>query len=398
MLNLDKNKKYLLACSYGPDSMALFHMLLNEGYYFEVAHVNYHFREESNLEENQLRQFCKNNNVNIHVYDNQEKVRSNLEAKARDIRYSFFKDAIRDNQLDALLVAHNQDDHIETYLMQKMDGICTKYYGIKEISTLNDIQIIRPLLSYTKCSLLNYCQENNIPYMIDKSNSDTRYKRNNIRINIVNKYTQKERDNILEKINKENSHISSILSSLDKAKLHDISYLKTLNDEEFKYAIHLLGEEAEAYSFSNKNIQEIHKIIQSNKAHITLKYRNFYLIKEYDELSFLKEIKDVSYSYVLKSPVVLDTPYFYLDFRGDTSNRNVKEDDYPLTICRADPKMKIQIKDYEVSVRRLFIDWKMPLSYRRRWPVILDKNLHPIYIPRYRKGYRISSRLNFYVK
>ena len=51
MLNLDKNKKYLLACSYGPDSMALFSMLLEEGYRFEVAHVNYHFRNESNLEE-----------------------------------------------------------------------------------------------------------------------------------------------------------------------------------------------------------------------------------------------------------------------------------------------------------------------------------------------------------
>ena len=37
MLNLEKNKKYLLACSYGPDSMALFDMLLKEGYRFAVA-------------------------------------------------------------------------------------------------------------------------------------------------------------------------------------------------------------------------------------------------------------------------------------------------------------------------------------------------------------------------
>ena len=54
MLSLDKNQKYLLACSHGPDSMALFYMLKEEGYNFAVAHVNYHLREESNLEQQQL--------------------------------------------------------------------------------------------------------------------------------------------------------------------------------------------------------------------------------------------------------------------------------------------------------------------------------------------------------
>ena len=47
MLNLEKNKHYLLACSFGPDSMALFDMLIKEGYRFTVAHVNYHLRAEA---------------------------------------------------------------------------------------------------------------------------------------------------------------------------------------------------------------------------------------------------------------------------------------------------------------------------------------------------------------
>ena len=73
MLNLDKNKKYLLACSYGPDSMALFSMLLKEVYKFEVAHVNYHFRKESDQEEKELREYCSKYNINIHLLDNKEK-------------------------------------------------------------------------------------------------------------------------------------------------------------------------------------------------------------------------------------------------------------------------------------------------------------------------------------
>ena len=50
MLNLDKKQNYLLACSYGPDSMALAEMLRQEGYRFSIAHVNYNIREESSLE------------------------------------------------------------------------------------------------------------------------------------------------------------------------------------------------------------------------------------------------------------------------------------------------------------------------------------------------------------
>ena len=119
MLNLDKNKKYLLACSCGPDSMALFSMLLNEGYSFSVAHVNYHFRKESDQEEAILRDFCLKNNIAIYVYDNKEKVNKNLEARAREIRYNFFNNIYHDNNFDTLLVAHHQDDLIETYLMQK---------------------------------------------------------------------------------------------------------------------------------------------------------------------------------------------------------------------------------------------------------------------------------------
>ena len=118
MLSLDKNKKYLLACSYGPDSMALFDMLLNENYDFEVAHVNYHLRKESDGEENELREFCINYNKTIHVKNISKKIEHNIEAECRKIRYAFFKEVYDKHRFDALLVAHNEDDHLETYLLQ----------------------------------------------------------------------------------------------------------------------------------------------------------------------------------------------------------------------------------------------------------------------------------------
>ena len=56
------------------------------------------------------------------------------------------------------------------------------------------------------------------------------------------------------------------------------------------------------------------------------------------------------------------------------------------------------INGYKVKANRLFIDWKMPLSLRKRWPVIKDKNGNIIYIPRYQKDFKKNESLNFYVK
>ena len=170
MLNLEKNKKYLLACSFGPDSMALFDMLYKEGYKFAVAHVDYHLREESTDEEIALRNYCLVNGIGIYVKSVTEDLGdSNLEKKCRDIRYNFFIDIVKEKGFDALLVAHQEDDLIETYLMQKRRKNLVNYFGIKEISYFTDVEIIRPLLKYRKGELLMYCKMFNVPYAIDKA-------------------------------------------------------------------------------------------------------------------------------------------------------------------------------------------------------------------------------------
>ena len=113
MLNLDKNQKYLLACSHGPDSMALLFMLKNEGYNFAVAHVNYHLREESSLEQEQLTNYCKENSIELYVKEVKESLgESNLEEQCRIIRYTFFKELVKKYDFYAVLVAHNEDDLI----------------------------------------------------------------------------------------------------------------------------------------------------------------------------------------------------------------------------------------------------------------------------------------------
>ena len=92
-INLDKNKKYLLACSFGPDSMALFDILQKEGYNFAVAHVNYKMRgKNSDYEHETLKKISQDQSIDFYDYVVEgTRIKGNFQNKAREIRYRFLR-------------------------------------------------------------------------------------------------------------------------------------------------------------------------------------------------------------------------------------------------------------------------------------------------------------------
>lgn len=400
MLNLEKNRHYLLACSFGPDSMALFDMLLKEGYKFSVAHVNYHLRKESNEEESKLRDFCFDHNIGIYVRDVNEVLgESNLEMKCREIRYNFFINVMKENKFDALLVAHQEDDLIETYLMQKRRKNLVNYFGIKEISYFSDIEIIRPLLRYRKEELMMYCRMFNVPYAIDKTNLEDHFLRNQIRHSVVEKLSPLERKDILSEIDQANEKLSQIFITISKINDNKIESYLRLNDVEFLYAIVALGRKLKPdFIVSKKQGEELRKVLESDKPNVALNVDGLCFFKEYDVLGFREFDENLDYFYDLVEPGILDTPYFFLDFTVNSSNRNVKEDDYPLVIRNAHKDDEYEISGYKKELRRLFIDWKMPESARNRWPIIVNKDGIIVYVPRYQKDFVPEENCNFFVK
>lgn len=400
MLNLEKNKYYLLACSFGPDSMALFDMLLKEGYKFAVAHVNYHLRAEASDEEISLRNYCLTNGVGIYVKSVTENLGdSNLEKKCRDIRYSFFIDLVKQKGFDALLVAHQEDDLIETYLMQKQRKNLVNYFGIKEISYFTDVEIIRPLLKYRKGELMMYCKMFNVPYAIDKTNLEDHFLRNRIRHSVVEKMTNEERKEILKEIEEDNKELHRILDVVANIKSNKIEEYNRLNEIEFQYAIVALGRKIkDDFTISKEQGVELRKVLLSDKPNVSLNVDGLLFLKEYDSFSIKEDVEASDYEFLLNEPGVLDTEYFYLDFSKDSSNRNVSLPDYPITIRNARSDDLIEILNYSKELRRMFIDWKMPISLRNRWPVILNKEGKIIYVPRYLKDFVITPDVNFYVK
>ncbi len=399
MLNLDKSKKYLLACSFGPDSMALFHMLKNNEFCFDVAIVNYHLRNESDFEVNSLQEYCNQNNVKLYIFNVTEKITKNIEEKAREIRYSFFNKLYKQNGYSALLVAHNNDDHIETYLLQKKRKNLPLYYGIAVNTCGYGMNIIRPLLDYKKSDLLDYVNKNCVPYAIDLSNFEDNFERNKIRHEIVEKLSTENRNMILEEIKEKNDNLILLLNGISKVPNYDIDNINKMSDLEFAYFITLfIRKYIPNYEIGFSYSKEIHKAIKSNKPNIVIKLDNSYeLLRDANGISVVKQ-NNQYYSFVYEKPSKDNNQYFYMDFTLGSANRNVKPEDYPITIRTALPNDVVTIKGYEKEIRRLMIDWKVPLSLRKRWCVILSKDNTVIYCPRYKKGFIPDSDCNFYLK
>ncbi len=399
MLNIDKNKRYLLACSFGPDSMALFDMLDKEHYSFEVAHVNYHLREESDAEEAGLREYCKIKGVKIHVFQNLVAFKSNIEANCREVRYDFFSKLYKEYKFDALLVAHNQDDLIETYLLQKKRKNLVFHYGLAEFNEIKGMKVVRPLLSFQKKELLDRCDELSIPYTIDKTNLLTIFERNKIRINVVSKMSDEERKDIIREINGQNAKLQQTINKLNKISNHK-NELLALSEIEFAYYLNIkLQQLGIIQPITYKQSIEVAKLLKSNKPNIALnvahnqatiyKAHNSLIIEKYDD-----QFEPV----LINKPCIVDNRFLYADLVKEGENRKIKIEDYPLTIRSYQKGDKVQISNYDVMVRRLFIDWKMPIHLRKRWPLFVNKDNKIVYIPRYREDFKIENSPNFYVK
>lgn len=183
--------KFLLTVSGGADSMVLAHLFKELSLNFEIAHVNYHFRDEdADLDQKLVETFCQNHGVKFHLKDVSEKEKegmTSLQTWARELRYHFFFDLLETEKLDFMVTAHHLNDELETFLINLSRGS-----GIKGLSGMprNKNRILRPLLNYSKEEIYTYAKDHGITYREDKSNEKEDYLRNKIRKQLLPKMTE----------------------------------------------------------------------------------------------------------------------------------------------------------------------------------------------------------------
>lgn len=202
--------KVLVGVSGGPDSMYLLNYLNTRKDTVPIAlHVNYHFREESYIDELLVKKYCNENKIELVIFnlnsDNLKKVSyiQNKQAMARKIRYDFFLEQSIKRNINNIYIGHHKDDFIETALMQEKRSKDLLFYGIKDLSNYKNLIIKRPLLNLFKKEILLELEKNNIPFVIDKTNKDLIYERNIIRSNLLNE-TSEDKNKIFEKFIRSN--------------------------------------------------------------------------------------------------------------------------------------------------------------------------------------------------
>ncbi len=194
LAGLASNVPVLLAFSGGADSVALLDMMQKEYPTAPIllAHVNHGIRGEEALRD---RAFCEKIAqergleiafLDVDVPALAKEQGKGLEEAAREVRYAFFADLMRERDIPLLLTAHHADDHLETVLFRiargtGLSGLC----GITPIRPFDVGHLVRPLLGFSKADILAYCQEQNLDFVTDSTNADTTYARNRIRADMI---------------------------------------------------------------------------------------------------------------------------------------------------------------------------------------------------------------------
>lgn len=235
---LDTIKKYnliengdsiVIGVSGGPDSICLLHILnklKNEiGFNIYVAHINHMIRKEADEETEYVKKFCENLGIvcfikRIDVVKIANNLKKGTEETGRQIRYEFFNEILKKTNSNKIATAHNNNDKVETIIMNVLRGSGTA--GLKGIEAIRENKYIRPLIDVTREEIEEYCLNNNLNPKIDKSNNENIYTRNKIR-NIVIPYIKKEF----------NPNIIKTLNRLSEVATEENEYLNKITQETF---------------------------------------------------------------------------------------------------------------------------------------------------------------------
>jgi tRNA(Ile)-lysidine synthase len=298
-LSFLKEKKLLIAISGGIDSVVLTHLLSVLNFDISLAHCNFNLRgQESDLDEEFVIQLGEKLNLNLFKihFKTEEIAKSNKQSTqvaARELRYNWFQKIIEQNSFDYVLTAHHADDNLETFLINLTRGSgLDGFTGIPEKNS----NIIRPLLIFSRETILAYAKNNDIDWREDKSNASTKYIRNKIRHKIL-PVLKEINPSLLESFAKTNEHLKEsqqiIEDRIEKIALEVISVEQNSRKINIKKISQLSNPKAYLYQLLNKyNFTEWNDVYQLlsaqsgkqifSRTHTLLKDREFLVLSKID--------------------------------------------------------------------------------------------------------------------
>jgi len=151
----------------------------------QVVHFNYHTRPLSNHDEVFVMDQAAKHGLPCIVIHVPELHDGNFQEQARTYRYNVLSDLAMTQGFEKVLLAHHQDDAIETLLLQLLRGTSLQHLGLQPSLRWNNVLFERPFHHLTKTQLKDYALEHHIEHVEDSSNQTDDYLRNRLRHHII---------------------------------------------------------------------------------------------------------------------------------------------------------------------------------------------------------------------
>ncbi|MBO5096657.1 MAG: tRNA lysidine(34) synthetase TilS [Bacilli bacterium] len=409
---LQINDTIVVATSGGPDSMALLNLLCEikseKKLNIIVAHVNHNVRTESKEEEILVKDYCYKKNIVFESMIIKETIEKNFEMEARKIRYEFFNILIEKYNAKYLFTAHHGDDLVETILMRLNRGSILKgYKGIATEVKKKNYTIVRPLLWVTKKDILEYVDDNKIPYALDYTNEEDEHTRNRFRHHIIpflkdeNKDVHLKYKEFSEELKMYDDFVENYINDnckhiYNQDEINIIEFNKEDKLIRTKLIEKMLNNIFDGYLeiINKKHVNSILELIANNKSNTKINLPDGYIaLIQYGKFKIIKddEVRDIDK--VLDSNLEFDNHKFIFDIKDDKKSNYIirldsNEIKLPLHIRRRKDGDRIQIKNFGNSkkISDILTDEKINYVKRKEIFIVTDNENNILWIPGIKKS------------
>ena len=372
---VQKGDTLICAVSGGADSMALLWAmyLMREklGIHLAAAHFNHGLRgEESQRDETFVREFCRGYEIPLYVGSGQVVAgEKGLEAAARDARYAFLQ-----TLPGKIATAHTADDNAETVLMHLVRGTGLK--GLGGISPVRE-NVIRPMLTVNRQEVLEFLRQEHISWVEDSSNDTDAFLRNRIRHHVM-PLLKEENPSLSKNLSLMAMDLREDAASLEQeGELPNVSVLRQMTGPHRTRLLRAFLIRCGIKEPDRRHTALAEELVFSDNPSAKGNFPGGIVVRRnYDRLE--KEIPAAAiHETELKIPGVTELPGVQItcSFCNETiaeENRFTVNPQGAVVVRSRESQDTIRLPGGTKSLKKLFIDRKIPQNLRMQIPVLAD--------------------------
>ena len=175
--HLDVGATAILACSGGPDSTAMAHLVAEArpDLALHLAHVRHGLRDDDHRDAEVVRLHAAWLDLPIRILDVEVVAGGEgMEAAARDARYAALREVAREYDAHTIMVGHTAEDQAETVLLRLARG--TGLDGLGGMERVGG-DLVRPLLRLRRGDVHRFVELEGLPHVEDPTNRDPQVRR-----------------------------------------------------------------------------------------------------------------------------------------------------------------------------------------------------------------------------